>query len=153
MDAPPVPEVRRSAEELFNSGFYCAESVLLAIAKAHGVESDLLPSVATAFCSGMARSRGTCGALTGAVMGISVVLGRRTPTESVEPCYRATRRLIQDFEQEFGGRDCQALLGGCDLDTGEGQAMFKEHKLGRRCLAFTGRAAEIAERALLEGNR
>jgi len=64
-----VSDVRKSAEEAFASGLYCAESVVLALAKAQGVESDLLPKVATAFCSGMSRTCGTCGALTGAIMG------------------------------------------------------------------------------------
>lgn len=32
---------------------------MLALARAHGVESDLLPKVATAFCSGIARMTAT----------------------------------------------------------------------------------------------
>ena len=95
MDPASIPEVRRSAEELFSSGLFCAESVILAIARARGVESEILPRIATAFCSGMARSCGTCGALTGAMMGVSLALGCANPSESVEPCYRATQRLIK----------------------------------------------------------
>ena len=152
MESMSISEVRKSAEESFASGLFCAESVVLAIAKAQGVESELLPKIATAFCSGMARSCGTCGALTGAIMGVSLVLGRSTSNESVQPAYTATQRLIQEFEKEFGGRDCHALLGGCDLNTPEGQAMFKEKKLGERCLRFTGKAAEIAARVIVENN-
>lgn len=150
MDPASVPEVRRSAEELFSSGLFCAESVVLAIARAQGVEPEVLPKVATAFCSGMARSCGTCGALTGAIMGVSLALGRSTPSESVQPCYAATQRLIEEFEQEFGSRDCAVLLDGCDLSTANGQARFKEQRLGQRCLMFTGMAAEIAARVISE---
>jgi C_GCAxxG_C_C family probable redox protein len=152
MEPTAINEVRKSAEELFASGLFCAESVLLAIAKAEGVESELLPKVSTAFCSGMARSCGTCGALTGAMMGVSLVLGRSTSNESIQPSYTATQYLIQEFEKEFGSRDCQVLLGGCDLNTLEGQAMFKEQRLGQRCLQFTGKAAEIAARAIVQSN-
>lgn len=70
MDAQSVLEARKAAEDAFASGLYCAEAVVSALAKSQGIESDLLPRVATAFCSGMARTCGTCGALTGAVMGI-----------------------------------------------------------------------------------
>jgi C_GCAxxG_C_C family probable redox protein len=152
METTAIPKVRKSAEESFASGLLCAESVVLAIAQAERVESELLPKVATAFCSGMARTCGTCGALTGAIMGVSLALGRSTAKDSVQPSYTATQQLIQAFENEFGSRDCQALLGGCDLNTPEGQAMFKDQKLGRRCLQFTGKAAELAARAIVENN-
>jgi C_GCAxxG_C_C family probable redox protein len=138
-------EVRKTAEQYFKSGLLCAESVALAIAKAHGIESDVLPKAATAFCSGMARTCGPCGALTGAVLGVGLVLGRSSSAESIEACYLATRRLIQMFETEFGSRDCYTLLDGCDLNTPAGQAEFKEKKFGYRCLQFTGGAAEMAE--------
>lgn len=150
MESSAIPEVRKSAEESFASGLFCAESVVLAIAKAEGVESELLPKVATAFCSGMARTCGTCGALTGAVMGVSLALGRTTAKDSVQPSYTATQQLIHAFEKEFGSRDCQVLLDGCDLNTPDGQAMFKDQQLGQRCVQFTGKAAEIAARVIVE---
>lgn len=150
MESHTASTVRKSAEELFGSGLFCAESVVLAIAKAEGVDSEVLPKVASAFCSGMSRTCGTCGALTGAVMGVGLALGRSNATESVQPAYAATQRLVEAFETEFGSRDCQALLDGCDLNTPEGQSMFKERKLGQRCLQFTGAAAEIAARVISE---
>jgi C_GCAxxG_C_C family probable redox protein len=150
VDTSNVPSVRWSAEDYFAAGFFCAESVVLAIADELRVESEILPKAATAFCSGMARSCGTCGALSGAIMGISIALGRSSPNESVQPSYTATQRLIREFEIEFGSRNCQTLLGGCDLNTPEGQAMFKEQKLSQRCVQFTGKAAEIAARIIGE---
>lgn len=145
MESEFVSRVRKSAEESFASGLYCAESVVLALANAQGIESGLLPKVATAFCSGMARTCGTCGALTGAIMGVSLALGRSNAGEPVQPSYTATQRLVREFEQEFGARDCNVLLG-CDLDTPEGQAKFREKRLSERCAEYTGKAAEIAAR-------
>lgn len=151
MESEFVANVRRSAEESFASGLYCAEGVVLALAKAQGVESDLLPKVATAFCSGMSRTCGTCGALTGAIMGVGLALGRTEASQSVQPSYTATQRLIREFEQEFGARDCHALLG-CDLNTSEGQSTFRENSLKERCAKYTGKAAEIAARIISEAN-
>lgn len=145
-------EVRKSAEQAFASGLYCAESVVVALAKAQGIENTLLPRAATAFCSGMARSCGTCGALTGAMMGISLSLGRDEAGAPVQPVYDATRRLIAQFEQTFGARNCDALLG-CDLGTPEGQAVFRENQLGKHCARYTAGAAEMAAELLAESRQ
>ena len=149
MDSQFALNVRRSAEDSFASGLYCAESVVLAVAEALSLESDLLPKAATAFCSGMGRMCGTCGALTGAIMGVGLALGRAESSQSVQPSYTATQRLIREFEQEFGARDCQVLLGWA-LNTPEGQATFHESRLGERCAKYTGKAAEIAARIIFE---
>jgi C_GCAxxG_C_C family probable redox protein len=144
-----IIEVRRSAEDCFSSGLYCAESALLALADAQGIDSELLPRIASAFCSGMARTCGTCGALTGAMMGIGLALGRSEANQSLQPAYVATQRLVREFEQAFGTRACHELLG-CDLATAEGQAFFRDNRLGERCLKYTGTAAEMAARIISE---
>lgn len=142
-------EIRKNAEDAFASGLYCAESVVLSLARAQGIESDLLTRMATGFCGGMARTCGTCGALTGAIMGLGIALGRSQPGGPVQPAYAATQRLIAGFEQAFGARDCHVLLG-CDLGTPEGQATFREQHLAERCIGYTGKAAEIAATILAE---
>jgi C_GCAxxG_C_C family probable redox protein len=152
MHQESIPEIRKSAEDLFASGLFCAEAVVAAIGKAQGVDPAPLQKAATAFCSGMARTSSTCGALTGAVMGVSLALGRSGPKESVQPVYSATQRLIREFEHEFGSTNCQALLSGCDLNTLEGQAQFKEQRLGHRCHRFTGAAAEMAARIIADSD-
>jgi len=143
VDSQFAVAVRESAMKEFESGLYCAESVLAALAKAQGIESDLIPKIATAFCSGMARTCGTCGALTGAMMGLSLAFGRNSVGQPVQSSYRATQELVGKFGQEFGARNCNDLLG-CDLGTPEGQAMFHDNKLHERCARYTARAAEIA---------
>jgi C_GCAxxG_C_C family probable redox protein len=149
MNTLSPPDIRNSAERSFSQGLYCAESVAVSLARAQGVDSELVSRIATAFCSGMGRTRGTCGALTGAVMGVSLALGRTQPGESVRPSYEATQRLVRQFEQEFGARECHVLLG-CDIGTPEGQAEFRAKGLGERCARYTGRAAEIAAQFLNE---
>ena len=39
--------VSQRIKELFDSGYYCAESVLLTVAEAYGIQSDLIPKIAT----------------------------------------------------------------------------------------------------------
>lgn len=147
METQVVLNVRRAAEDSYASGLYCAESVLLALADEQGIESDLLPRIATGFCGGMSRMCGTCGALTGAMMGVGLALGRSAANQSVQPVYEVTQRLIREFEQEFGARNCDQLLG-CDLNTAEGRTSFRENRLNDRCARYTSKAAEIAARLI-----
>lgn len=142
-------DIGKSAVELFDSGLYCAESVVLAIAKVHGVESELLPKIATAFCSGMARTSGQCGALSGGLIAIGLMLGRSSASQSIQDCYTPTQKLIREFEREFGTRNCSDLLG-CDLGAPEGQAAFRERSLHEHCRLYTGKAAEMAARIIQE---
>lgn len=143
--------VRKIAEDAFASGLYCAESTLISLAEAQGIASDLLPKIATGFCSGMARTCGTCGALTGAMMGLGLAFGRTESRDSVADAYTATQRLVTEFERSFGARDCHVLLG-CNLGTPEGQAIFREKRLGERCAEYTGKAAELAATILAENH-
>jgi C_GCAxxG_C_C family probable redox protein len=136
-------KARLKAETNFESGLLCAESVVTAIAEHQGIDCSNIPKVATAFCSGMARTSGPCGALTGAVMGISLVLGRESTKGSVADTYNATQQLVEQFETEFGAKECHKLLG-CDLGTEEGLVHFRANNLRARCSGYTGKSAEMA---------
>jgi C_GCAxxG_C_C family probable redox protein len=143
----PATDIEKRACDLFASGYYCAESVLLAIAEEHGIESDLIPALATGFCSGMARRCGPCGALTGGIMAIGLILGRRTAQDSVEPAYQAVQALLHAFEAEFGSRGCHEILG-CDLGTEAGQETFSRENLIERCTRIVGRTAGLTAQVL-----
>lgn len=143
MNMEESQKVGKVAQAHFESGLLCAESVVAAIAEHQGVDDKLATKMATGFCSGMARTCGPCGALTGAVMGISLVLGRDSKRDSIAQTYTATKELVERFEGEFGAKDCQKLLG-CNIGTEQGMAHFLCHNLSDQCLQYTGRAAEIA---------
>jgi len=129
--------------EFFKSGFFCAESVLLAIAESQGIQSDLIPRIATGFCSGISRTGGVCGAVSGAIMGINIIAGRDLPTESYELSYSFVQKLISRFEGQFGSVNCRQLIG-CDLASDGGQQYFMENNLMERCLLYAGGATSIA---------
>jgi C_GCAxxG_C_C family probable redox protein len=129
--------------ELFRSGFFCAESVLLAIAESQGIQSDLIPRIATGFCSGISRTGGMCGAVSGAIMGINLVVGRNSPAESIEVSYTLTQKLISHFEEQYGSVYCHQLIG-CDLATEAGQRYFMEKNLMEHCLQYAEDATGMA---------
>jgi len=111
--------------------------VLLAVAEAKGVQSDLIPKIATGFCSGLARTADLCGAVTGGILGINLMTGRSKPGQSVEENYRLVRQLIDSFEQEFASTNCQTLTE-CDLGTDIGQQKFKDDNVRVQCLNYVG---------------
>jgi C_GCAxxG_C_C family probable redox protein len=131
------------SRELFQSGFFCAESVLQAIAESQGIQSDLIPRIATGFCSGISRTGGMCGAVSGGIMGIGLVAGRNSPGESIEPAYALTQKLISAFEKQYGSINCRQLIG-CDLATESGQRYFMENNLMESCLQYAEEATWLA---------
>ena len=111
----------------------------MAVAESQGIESDLLPKIATGFCSGLARTGGLCGALSGGIMSLGLLTGRSEPGASVDENYALVGDLIDQFEEKFGSINCKELTG-VDLGTGEGQAQFREKNQIVNCLNY---AAEV----------
>jgi C_GCAxxG_C_C family probable redox protein len=141
----------RPGRAFWDEGYYCAESVLLAIAAELGVVSPLIPRIATGFCSGLARTGGMCGAVGGAIMGLGLGTGRDAPSDGVEECYALVTQLLGHFTARFGATACPQLLG-CDVRTEEGRRSYEEDHLAERCRAFVEEATAMAV-DLLEGKR
>jgi C_GCAxxG_C_C family probable redox protein len=136
-------DVTQRVNELFDSGYYCAESVLMTVAEAYGIQSDLIPNIATGFCGGISRTSNVCGAASGGVMAISLFMGRKSPTESVMNSYIPVQKFMAKFEATFGSTNCRALTG-CDLNTPEGQDYFKTNNILAKCQKYTEEATRIA---------
>lgn len=92
-----------------------------------------------------------CGAVSGTVMAISLLTGRKSPQDSEAENYALVRDLLEGFQNRFGSTNCFELVG-CDLSTEEGHAYFKENKLRERCMGFAEEAARMAS-AFLEDKR
>ncbi len=136
-------EAPQRSVELFRSGFYCAESVLMAMAESQGIHSDLIPKIATGFCSGIACTGGMCGAVSGAILGIGLAAGRNSPAGSLDPVYARVQKLISGFEKQYGSVNCRQLIG-CDLATEAGQRFFTENNLMVSCLQYAEGATRLA---------
>ncbi|MFH1153107.1 MAG: C-GCAxxG-C-C family protein [Pseudomonadota bacterium] len=129
------------ARDLFDSGYFCAESVLMAIARQSGIESPLIPRIATGFCGGISRTSGLCGALTGGIMALSLIYGRDLPTDSRDTNYSLVQRFLDTFVREFGSMNCSDILG-CDISTPQGSRQFASENLESSiCANVTARAA------------
>jgi len=131
----------------FDDGLYCAERVLLEIAQQHNIQSPLIPRIATGLCSGMARTGGPCGALTGGILALGLIHGRDNRESTVERTYSAVQDLTEQFKSRHKSVHCQELLG-CDLGTAEGQRTYVDNQLGQRCEVFTTSTIQLVEKIL-----
>ena len=129
--------------ELFDSGFWCAESVLLAVAESKGIESDLIPKIASGFCAGISRTNQLCGALSGAIMAINLLYGRSKPDESMDKNRFLVQEMIEMFKDKFGSTNCRELTG-CDLETEEGYKLYYSNNLNIKCRNFVTEAVSMA---------
>jgi len=142
-----INEAVELSRELFSDQYFCAESVLLAIAAHQGIESELLLPLATGFCSGVAQTRGMCGAVSGAVMGLGLINGRRAPSDDRTANYAAVRKMVEAFEAQHHTVNCYELTG-CDLGTPEGQAQFRATNMKSRCTDYVAEATRLALEAI-----
>jgi C_GCAxxG_C_C family probable redox protein len=115
---------------------------LLAVAEHRQMQSEIIPRIATGFCGGLAHTGGMCGAVSGGIMAISLVLGRSSPTDQKDRCYQAERAFLRGFTAHFGELNCQKLTG-VHLGTPEGQAAYKEKGLKKQCTEYVGQAVQI----------
>ena len=135
--------VGERARELFASGLYCAESVLTALAEAGGKEQLIPPGLGTGFCSGMARTAGQCGAVSGAVMALGLYGGRIDPEESVDGCYSLVQEFLKRFHEQYGSSNCREMLG-LDFRIKRDLVRFKNEERVKDCMDFSAFAADLA---------
>jgi C_GCAxxG_C_C family probable redox protein len=120
------------SRQLFDSGLFCAESVLQAVAEHYQIRSELIPKIATGFCSGLARTKGTCGAVSGGILAINLLSGRNTPEQSIEKNYIHVQNFLKKFMEKYKSITCPELIP-CDISTLEGLQQFRALNLIETC--------------------
>lgn len=125
--------------EFFSNGYCCAESILLAIAKANNIQSDLIPKIATGLCSGIAKTDSLCGALTGGILGINILTGRTEPNADRIENYELIQELTDYFKDSFDDVTCKGVCG-YDLTTSSGNEEFEKAGAKTHCISVVEKA-------------
>lgn len=107
----------------------------------------MIPRIATAFCSGLSRTAGQCGAINGGILAISMVAGRDSHAAPVEDCYAAVQRFLELFQSQEDSLTCPGLLGVNIAEPG-GLAQFHAQGLVERCYGLVETAAQMALESL-----
>jgi C_GCAxxG_C_C family probable redox protein len=135
--------IRKIAEEYYRSGqYYCSEAIVKTLNDEFGLDyADDVVRMASGFPIGIGSSGCACGAVTGGVMAIGMVFGRKEPGDPrIDRCLALARELHTLFSRRHGCLCCRTLTHGTVLKS-------PEHL--RQCIAFTGEVAEETAKIIL----
>lgn len=133
------------AKTLFESGYNCAQSVLLAFGPDAGLDEKTAAALASSFGGGMGRLREVCGALTASFMVLGLIYGDYPPnnTQAKAEHYRRVQELAAAFCKANGTLLCRELL---DRPAGPDhyvpQERTPEYYAERPCASIIANAAE-----------
>lgn len=142
----------QKAEELFVSGYNCAQAVLVAFHDQYDLDEETAMKVASAFGGGMGRLREVCGAVSGMFMVLGLLYGDYDPlnndAKSIQ--YKNVQKLAAEFEKENGSIICRELLG---IDEKVSDAVpsvrTQEYYKKRPCKKLVKAAAHILEKHII----
>ncbi len=137
------------ARTCFSQGFSCSQAVFSTYAEDLGVDQEAALRVSAAFGGGIARTGGTCGALSGALMVLGLRYGAVQPDPPAkERTYEIARQFVERFRDANGAVDCRDLLGH-DMGTAEGRQAIKESGVTKTvCLRLVQSTTELLDEML-----
>lgn len=124
--------------------YNCCESVLLALMEYLGINSELIPKIATGVGAGFSLNGLTCGSISGAVMAIGIKHGRKASSDNPQMTWQKADKFIEAFTERWGATSCRELTG-LDIKTAEG---FKQYYRTIHDYACTERIKFAVEKAL-----
>ena len=135
----------------FNNSFNCAQSVVATYGPELGMSEDDCLKIATAFGAGMGKQQHVCGAVTGALMVLSLKFGKalNDPEVNKENTYNKAEEFLKTFESKNGSIHCKQLLQGLDMNNE--RDLIKIHELGlfeTACISYIKQAVDITEQLL-----
>jgi C_GCAxxG_C_C family probable redox protein len=146
--------IEKITTDYFNSGFNCADSVLLSLVEAMNAKCSCIPKIATGFGAGFGRQGEVCGAITGAIMALGLKYGRsgleRRDREKKEEIYKIVDGFIKSFEKKFKNIRCIDLTG-CNMLTPEGLKKFEDKNVHTNiCAQLVAFSAKEAAKLLIK---
>lgn len=126
---------------LFEKGFNCTQSLLVAYGCELGLDRDTALKLASPFGGGIGRSGNTCGAIIGAIMIIGLKHGTTdiNDKEAEKNIYKLTAKFIEQFKSRLDTNTilCRELIGN------EKDPSFSHKIAKKKCLKYIKESAEI----------
>lgn len=142
--------VKKEAVERFRSGFNCSQSVLCSLADLINTELPFLERVASGFGGGMGHMQGTCGAVTGSFMAISLFCGNKYTDnhQRKNEAYRLIKKFDSEFVRLHRTTNCRELIG-YELDSPEEhERALEENVFERVCEKCISDSIDILDRLI-----
>ena len=105
-------DVVNKAVSLFDEGYACSQSILLAFADFFDLDERTAKLISSTFGGGMGRLRQTCGAVTGGFMVLGLAFGNENPNdmETKLHSYKKVRELNRLMVKIHSTSNCKELL-------------------------------------------
>ena len=139
----------QTAQDRFAQGFNCSQAVFSAYATQLGIDDETALKLASPFGGGVARQGEVCGAVTGALMALSLGRGNAT-LENKEENYRLADEFIKRFQEQHGTILCRELIGYNLSKPEELQKAREQGVFVSACPGFVKDAAKLVEEILDE---
>ena len=150
-----VEKVEQDAKNCFKQGLNCSECVMTAMMNNFetGLPAEVI-TLATGFGGGMGHTKNTCGAITGAVMALSAMVGRKNPMAKetmperiaeLQDIYGVVGKMVNEIKDEYGTLICSELSD--PLGDWEGKARK------RNCMQMITYCAGLAAKYAEENKR
>ncbi len=107
-----VEDLRKKAFETEMTYHGCAQAVLKPFLDIFEEDNDLVMMATSPFAGGLALTGNNCGALTGGLIVLGLVFGRKDLNEGMEGVLagiRPMRKLVRYFEKEHGTVNCRDI--------------------------------------------
>ncbi len=107
-----IEERVQKAVALFDQGYTCAQSIVLAYSDVFDLDDELAKKISAPFASGMGKLREVCGTVSGMIM----LIGLRYPATSPSnkrarvANYNAVQRVVGSFKDDFTTIHCKELM-------------------------------------------
>lgn len=142
---------KEKATGLFKQGFNCSQAVFTAYRQEEKIGEETSLKLATVFGAGVCcTGRELCGAVSGALMAISMKYGRGSlkALDDKSKTYALGKQFMDEFSGKNGSCICGEILG-IDIGTPEGAKEAQEKGLFTTlCADMVASASDILEKLL-----
>ena len=142
----------KTAEDYFEQGYNCAQSVLLTFAEEINMDKETVLKLSSSFGGGMGRLREVCGAVSAMFMVAGILKGYTAPNDDLvkQKHYELIQQLANTFKEQYGTIICKELLGEAGKDTSSKPSKRTESYYNERpCKYFIGFCAKIITEKLI----
>lgn len=131
----------------FKGGLSCSQAVFSTYAEMAGIPMETACRIAGGFGGGIGRTGKTCGAITGAIMAIGLLLKEQNPDgkQFKEKVYPHARALMEKFAAQHGSINCNDLLGINISNPEEFARAVEQNIIKTKCPTFIQTCAEFLE--------
>ena len=143
-----MSEHSRLAKELFEKGYNCSQSVVLAFCDETYLDSETALRISSSFGGGMGRLREVCGGVSGMFMVLGMLDGYTDPVDRTAKTehYKLIQSMAMKFKNENKSIICRDLLGlSVDEESHMPEERNEDYYKKRPCAQLVEYAAKLLD--------